>query len=889
MPLRPASLPITAKQTASIPLAILALALASSAAAAPAGGPIPRPPVPPPPGSGPVVEAPALREPGRGVLSRVIEGPDADGPPPQPFLAEDVAVNIDFASRAIFGTTSYHAVAHDPLRQRLYVGLQGSFAILNVVDDARPTLMGYLDTPYAINGIAHVTGNYVYATTLNPGLLVIDVSNPASPVQVASMSLGSAFDLQAVSPLLYVATFSGLRIVNISTPASPTLVGTLPGACYDVAVTGNLAYLAAYNQGLQTVDVSNPASPLLLDTDTSAWAYALSLNATATRLCLVDVNDGVRLFSLTAPANPLLLGSLSFLTSCFDVAISGSYAYVAGGNSGMLHIVDVTGGTPVLTANYDDPSYPMGLALAGNKLYGGSYYTVEVTNITNPTVPSLLGAFDSPGFVRSTALQGGYAYYACSAGLYVVDVSYLSRPRVVGRNQLNGLSSLAVSGNLCIATGGGIRLFDVSNPAAPTLVSTIPSSAPVKVALSGSLAYVAEFSGGVRIFDVSVPASPVLRATITTVGWATAVRVVGNLLYVGEDIGRMDIYDVANPASPLLVGTYRGPIARIEQIDVAGDLAFLATYTPSKSLQIVDVSIPSNPTWLSELSTISGGRDVVSVGSLAYHATDPGVAVLDASNPFAPYEAASFKPDGSGTSHVTFRGGYAYTCHDNAGAFIVHYVGQCNDDFEPNDEIAKAWPVASGSVSSGKICEPADRDYFRLDPPGGGTLQLSMAPPVGKNYDLFLYDAAGNLLASSLQAGDAPESIARSVTSPGRYHALVRGSDGTQYSSGATYALVYQFTACPAPALPVYIYVATLDVNGNVVLHVQDPNPGNVTGYDLYRSTIPTGPFALRMQNAKDMDQGLANIQLTDVGSNVGGPYYYVVKAFNGTCGAEGP
>ena len=30
-------------------------------------------------------------------------------------------------------------------------------------------------------------------------------------------------------------------------------------------------------------------------------------------------------------------------------------------------------------------------------------------------------------------------------------------------------------------------------------------------------------------------------------------------------------------------------------------------------------------------------------------------------------------------------------------------------------------------------------------------------------------------------------------------------------------------------------------------------------------------------------------VQLVDVNSSTGGPYYYEIRDFNGTCGAEGP
>jgi hypothetical protein len=53
---------------------------------------------------------------------------------------------------------------------------------------------------------------------------------------------------------------SGLLIFNLSNPASPTLLGSYntPGSANGVAVSGTIAYVADYALGLQIIDVSNP-------------------------------------------------------------------------------------------------------------------------------------------------------------------------------------------------------------------------------------------------------------------------------------------------------------------------------------------------------------------------------------------------------------------------------------------------------------------------------------------------------------------------------------------------------------------------------------------------------------------------------------------------------
>jgi hypothetical protein len=95
---------------------------------------------------------------------------------------------------------------------------------------------------------------------------------------------------------------------------------------------------------------------------------------------------------------------------------------------------------------------------------------------------------------------------------------------------------------------------------------------------------------------------------------------------------------------------------------------------------------------------------------------------------------------------------------------------------------------------------------------------------------------------------------------------------------------------CVAPDEETYITTMSLDGNGKPVLHYQDPNqPADVTGYNIFRATAPTGPWNMIGSNVVDMDEGTPDNQYVDQTGDVGGPYYYEIAAWNGTCGMEGP
>ncbi len=120
-----------------------------------------------------------------------------------------------------------------------------------------------------------VQGQYAYIGA-GPRLLVLDVSDPASPTLFGQSEILSYLvrDVAVVGGYAYVADGSGggLQIIHVADPAHPTQIGSYdtPGTARRLAVAGGYAYVADGSAGgLRIIDISDPANPVWLgDYDT---------------------------------------------------------------------------------------------------------------------------------------------------------------------------------------------------------------------------------------------------------------------------------------------------------------------------------------------------------------------------------------------------------------------------------------------------------------------------------------------------------------------------------------------------------------------------------------------------------------------------------------------
>ncbi len=299
------------------------------------------------------------------------------------------------------------------------------------------------------------------------------------------------------------------------------------------------------------------------------------------------------------------------------ITVSGNYAYVADGTSG-LAIIDISDPTNPGTPVYKATSYKAkSVAVSGNYAYVIDQFSglaiIDISDPTNPGSPSYTATNANSGTALAVAVSGNYAYVAASyAGLVIINISDPTSPGTPNYYDTNGMAfGVTVSGNYAYVAdrATGLAIFDISNPASPGTPIYVDTNGEARgVAISGNYAYVADKDAGLAIIDISDPTSPGTPVYVDTNGEAKNVYVQGNYAYVADkDAGLaiIDISDPTNPGNPI----YESTTGEANATTVEGNYTYLADKASGLAI------IPNNVSTIKDAALNSASLTLASPGA----------------------------------------------------------------------------------------------------------------------------------------------------------------------------------------------------------------------------------------------------------------------------------
>jgi len=250
------------------------------------------------------------------------------------------------------------------------------------------------------------------------GVVLLDVSNPASPVTSAWIDVPSADSAVTVGSTLVISdTNSSLKVLNISNPGSPVALPNYalsePGAysvnLYKRPATNSI--IIANSMGVEQVDFSNPNAPdseMLWEAAADPYTRRVDISG---NLMAAAGGSNIWLVNITNPASPSLHSSFTQPQTIEDIDLDGSRLYIAGGSNGM-RIRNVTNPASTSELGSFTPlfGFAHGVLALGNTAYSTSdtLYGMFVLNVTNAASIGETALIETPGSARKMTGNNDY-------------------------------------------------------------------------------------------------------------------------------------------------------------------------------------------------------------------------------------------------------------------------------------------------------------------------------------------------------------------------------------------------------------------------------------------------------------------------------------------------
>jgi len=333
--------------------------------------------------------------------------------------------------------------------------------VVDVTDPSMPAVLGELHMAQRIEAVA-VSGDRGYALTYN-SLHVVDLSTPAAPVLSGEFEWSdvSVLDIEMVSDHAFLAAgYDGLRVVDVSDPTTPSEIATvdlgadtyaryldvvggmafvscggtypddklfvvdvtdpehpvidadvlIPNGGGDIVVRDGFAYIVAY-PGLHIYDVSIPQTPVWQGYATIPSIYEERLAAINDHILVTTYLRGLTVVETTDPTAPAPVGVLDAPGRSADAAYSDGMLYIAGEDRG-LRMVDVSDPSQPVELGYTQVvPQAFGVAVRGDIAYvlGYSSQGLVAVDVSDPAMPAILG--NAPGAAGNwITIAGDHAY-----------------------------------------------------------------------------------------------------------------------------------------------------------------------------------------------------------------------------------------------------------------------------------------------------------------------------------------------------------------------------------------------------------------------------------------------------------------------------------------------
>ena len=473
--------------------------------------------------------------------------------------------------------------------------------------------------------------SYNYDIT-DSGIRIIDITNPAQPEIINSINnINIASDLHYENGYLYFSG-AGIGVLDASTPGTLSVLSDVNFSNEDtrnIRVKNGFAYMPftfvneeGGTQGITIVDVKDPQNIHKVDSIFGmGFIHDLTING-ETLYATASTGSG------TSAISDMLLSFTINEDGSLDLTDSRStpQAFQVDYENEMVFVNNSTGFAAYDANALNKKTNHLGflatsksanfVEVVGNIVYVADDTDLLAIDVSDPSDMSVLDSVSVIDSIEDMQIAGNYIYLAnATEGIKIIDISDPSNLMITGSNDIltplyddsdtlignQVTKSIAVDGDKAYTITGTspqtIGVFSVSDPATPSLISSIPSSLYLKdigikdntlygvnggtfivvdiesdtpVHLSdqdqtlyaktlevyGDYVYTTSGTSGLSILNVSNATNPALSGYTPSLGVGNAVSVVSNVAYVANEFGMVEVYDVTDKTDPKFIGIY---------------------------------------------------------------------------------------------------------------------------------------------------------------------------------------------------------------------------------------------------------------------------------------------------------------------------------------------
>ena len=649
-----------------------------------------------------------------------------------------------------------------------------------------------------------VSGRYLYLAEQSAGSLhAIDVSDPTTPVERATVALPGAFHqgLVVTGKHAYVlnTSASSLSIVDIlGTETNGLVAATAEVGNLQVLASGHIANQLSVGGGLNVGSggIYTNGALAINATNTTSSISGNVLIGTSTRELAMN-----SLFTLNG-SDLFVGGSIGSASSVYT-----NGAFVASSTYFGVGIVNNQSGNLTLNAagGFVLPSADLGVSLGSEALrYNGIFGNSTTTNATTTNLFATNATFTGVTTTNfyatnfnTAALTVTGATWTNATGTNTTssylgvtnEISNLGRSTTVMQTKSTvsletAATDVFVSGRFAYVAEHYLKIVDITDPSSPSTTATLNVGGATSLTVAGKYAYVVNYNGALNIVDVSNPSAPV-TVKVISLSDSEDVEVQGGYAYVTDPSGAFYVIDVKDPANAAIVATLAmtAPVG----VDVDGKYAYVTDATDS-TLSKIDISNPLNPIVVATVTTNGSPQTVHIQGRHAYVATIGGVGhrlqTIDISSPTSMWVVSTYTPTGSfGANSLAVNGRYVYVV-DLAGKFNMIDVLNPAAPVLVTSTTAGAGSTLAGVAISGRYA------YI-----GSGSSEMVIVDTMGIETTALSAQSAevGNLqvltdgrIAHSLDVGNALSVGAGGIQSYGGITAYSSSTSGTaKFVNGA--------------------------------------------------------------------------------------------------------